>query len=81
MVSGKFCGRGNKCNTKEEPRYGNFSSLEEATSACNLDETCKMVMDQHCDEIGPYELCHSSSVCGSGQGTCSYRKTSGEFIL
>ena len=81
LISGKFCGRGNKCNTEEEPRYGNFSTLDEATAACDLDDTCNMVMDQHCDETGPFELCHSSNVCGSGQGTCSYQKPLGNLII
>ena len=75
--SGKFCGKGNKCNTGEEPRYGNYSSLEEAAAACDLDVNCEMVMDHFCDNSGPFELCSSSSLCRSGQGTCSYQKPEG----
>ena len=75
--SGKFCGKGNKCNSGEEPRYGNYSSLEEAATACDLDVNCEMVMDHYCDNSGPFELCSSSRVCRSGHGTCSYQKPAG----
>ena len=74
---GKFCGKGNKCNKGEEPRYGNFSTFEEALAACDSDSNCEMVMDHFCDASGPFELCSSSSLCRSGQGTCSYQKPSG----
>ena len=74
---GKFCGKGNKCNKGEEPRYGNFSTFEEAIAACDSDSNCEMVMDHYCDASGAFELCSSSSLCRSGQGTCSYQKPSG----
>ena len=74
-ISDQFCGKGNSCNTDSNPRYGNFTSFDVAISTCNSDESCKMVMDEHCNGQGPYELCSSSQLCKSGRQTCSYEKT------
>ena len=72
---GQYCGRGKNCNEQGEPRYGNHATFEEAKHACNTDKSCQMVMDRHCDERGPFQLCKSSSLCISGEGTCSYQKS------
>ena len=77
-VTGKFCGRGTQCNQNEEPRYGNYSTFEEAAMACSNDPTCEMVMDRHCDEQG-YELCSTTKLCSSAEGTCSFTRLSGYF--
>ena len=37
-----------------------------------------MVMDRHCDEHG-YELCRSTKLCSSAEGTCSFTRLSGDF--
>ena len=78
-LPGKFCGQGRKCNIQEEPRFGNYLSFEEAAIACSNNFSCEMVMDRSCDDQGPYELCSSSNVCDSGEGTCSYKRIEREL--
>ena len=46
--------------------------------ACSNDPTCEMVMDRHCDEQG-YELCSTTKLCSSAEGTCSFTRLSGDF--
>ena len=75
---GKYCGKGTQCNAEVEPRYGNYATFEEAAIACSNDTSCQMVMDRYCDNQGPYQLCKSSSVCMSAEGTCSYKKLPGK---
>ena len=77
-INGKFCGRGTQCNQNEKPRYGNFSTFEAAAMACSNDPLCEMVMDRECDGQG-YELCSSTTLCRSAEGTCSFKRLSGEF--
>ena len=77
-VNGKFCGKGTQCNQHEKPRYGNYSTFEEAAIACSYDPNCEMVMDRECDGHG-YELCSSTNLCSSVEGTCSFERLTGEF--
>ena len=78
---GKYCGKGTQCNVHVEPRYGNYATFEEAAIACSNDTSCQMVMDRYCNNQGPYQLCTSSSVCMSAEGTCSYKKLPGMWCI
>ena len=73
-MENQYCGNGLYCNSDQDPRYGNFTTFKEASDACGNNESCKMIMDRGCDENGPFELCKSTSLCVSNEGTCSYKK-------
>ena len=43
------------CNERDQ--YGNFSHLASAESACTTDFRCRGVVDEKCDESGPFKPC------------------------
>ena len=70
----KYCGQSETCNTNEDKRKGNFSTLQNALEACENRTSCKMILDRGCDNMGPFELCFSENVCESHEGSCIFKK-------
>ena len=60
-------------------KYGYYSSLKSAQSACSLDIDCKAVYDEHCDNEGEFYLCPTTTSLQSSQHSCVYEK--GKYII
>ena len=37
--------------------YGKYIDLKAAKFACTLDELCTSIVDEECDQVGPYQAC------------------------
>ena len=60
-------------------KYGNYSSLVEAQSVCDVDYNCEWVYDDLCDDSGVFYLCPAVSSwsdleLGDSESSCVYRK-------
>ena len=63
-------------------RYGVYCSLDEAKSACILDNECGYVNDASCDNSGPFLLGRiNSGLRGSISGSCVYKKIGNKLYL
>ena len=60
-------------------KYGNYSTLAEAQSVCDVDYNCEWVYDHQCDDSGVFYLCPTDSSwtvpeLGYSEISCVYRK-------
>ena len=61
-------------------KYGEYSTLPLAQSACDSDSNCRGVYDEHCDNSAPFNLCLiSAGLEASSTGSCVYEKTAGSY--
>ena len=56
-------------------KYGNYSTLESAQTACSSDIHCKAVYDEHCDNKDTFHLCPVTATLQSSQNSCVYEKS------
>ena len=49
--------------------YGSFVDLEKAKLACTLDDDCIYLVDEGCDQLGPFRICSKQLIIGLQQGT------------
>merc|ERR1719367_2437229 len=62
------------CN---QDKYGTFSTLSAAQSACSADSNCKGVYDPGCNDQGSFFLCPMSATYSASSASCVYEKTQG----
>ena len=60
-------------------KYGNYSSLAEAQSVCDVDYNCEWVYDEQCDDSGVFYLCPTYGSwtvpeLEHSESSCVYRK-------
>ena len=61
-------------------KYGEYSTLSLAQSACDSDSNCRGVYDESCDNSGSFYLCLiSAGLEASTGGSCVYEKTAGSW--
>jgi len=63
-------------------KYGSYSSLQSAVTACSADRNCQGVYDQGCETgAGNIYLCSTSATHTSSEGSCIYQKKENEYQL
>ena len=55
-------------------KYGNYSTLSLAQSACDSDSNCRGVYDDVCENTGPFHLCPISADLEESPSNCVYEK-------
>ena len=58
-------------------KYGAYSTLALAKSACNSDLNCRGVYDLSCDNSGSFYLCPISAGLRKSGSSCVYQKKEG----
>ena len=53
-----------------------YSTHDAAKAACLNDWQCSYVLDQGCDDVGPFKLCTATSMIERSQQDCIYNKRS-----
>ena len=66
------------CNTF---KFGKYSTLALAQSACNADSTCRWVYDGSCDNINSFYLCPESKGLETSSSSCVYDKIGKRNVL
>ena len=55
--------------------FGIFTQLSQAEISCNSDDKCIGVLEQHCDDSGPFLLCKKGfEVSKTHNSSCFYEK-------
>ena len=62
------------CNSN---KYGEYSTLSLAQSACSSDSNCRGVYDGSCDNSGSFYLCPTSADLEISSSSCVYKKKEG----
>ena len=59
-----------------EDKYGDYSTLEGAQSACTVDSNCQGVYDDDCDGLGSHYLCpiNAQLIVPEPRESCVYTK-------
>ena len=59
------------CSTVARQEY---STYDDAKAACLNDWQCSYVLDQGCDDSGPFKLCTATSMIEPSSTDCLYNK-------
>ena len=76
MFTGQLVVNGHRfwsCDMVESQEY---STYDAAKAACLNDWQCTYVLDQGCDDVGPFKLCTATSMIERSQQDCIYNKRS-----
>ena len=55
-------------------KYGSYTTIDLAKTACSFDAKCGTVVDSMCDNTSPFALCPISALLFTSSRSCAYVK-------